>query len=278
MLQLANTYTFEFSDKERVVIGPDPTVDNWAGHITDISSTSEASQAVTPIPGVNGAIVGDTVLGAFNLTIEVLVTSADPAERAMYLRRLDKLSRAYNEDVTLYWTEADGLERRISSLRKNQFAPVGHTDGPAKKKVLSFVAPLPVIETKRAQVLELATANVSGVIKGTGQVINAGSGPAYPELRLYGPFTAATVALSTGPSLTITRTLSTGTDYILVKTKPQERGVWLNGSTNVYSNLSWLTSTFFSIPPGSTDLTYTATGGTAGTSKLRAEWRSAWLL
>jgi hypothetical protein len=276
VLQLTQTYTFEFADRERVVIGPDPTVQNWAGHITDISATSDASQAVTPIPGTNGAVVGDTTLGAFNLTIEVLVTSADPAERAMYLRRLDKLSRAYNEDVTLYWTEADGLERRISGLRKSQFAPVGHNDGPAKKKVLSFVAPLPVIETKRAHVLELATSG--SPVAGTGTVINAGSGPAYPELRLYGPFTAATVSLATGPSLTITRTLSSGTDYILVKTKPQERGVWLNGSTNVYSDLSWLTSTFFSVPPGTTDLTYTATGGTAGTSKLRAEWRSAWLL
>ena len=277
MLQLSNTYTFEFADRERVVIGPDPTVENWAGHIVDIAATSDATQAVTSIPGVNGAIVGDTTLGSFNLTIEVLVTGAEPAERAMYLRKLDKLSRAYTEDCTLYWTEADGLERRLAGLRKSQFAPVGHTDGPAKKRVFSFVAPLPLIETKRSHVLTIATTTASGVTSGSGTVLNAGSGPAYPELRLYGPFTAATVTLGTGELLTITRTVITG-DYILVKCKPQERGVFLNGATNVYANLSWLTSTFFSVPPGSTSLTYSTTGGTAGTTSLRAEWRSAWLL
>lgn len=282
MYQLANTYTFVFGDGEKIRIGPDPSVDNWAGHVTDISLSSDAALGVTSIPGVHGAVVGQTSLGALAITMEVLITGPDAAERAMRLRLLDRLSRAYTEDLEIRWTEGDGIERRLAGVRKSQFAPIGHTDGPAKKRVLSFVCPAPYIETRRRHSLQSEV--FDGAAYGpesyggegiTMTAVNAGTATAWPEFRITSVGSDSAFKLTnvtTGKHLIIDSPGVSGD--VLIKTKPHERGVW-SGSTNIYHSLDWLTSEFFGFEPGENLLRFDSKG--YDISLLNVEWRSAWL-
>ena len=279
MYQLTNTYTFKISDTKSVVFGPDPSVDNWAGHLTDIAISSDTQMAVSALPGLHGAVVSNANLGALNLTFEVLITGADPAERAMSLRKIDQLSTGYHNPISLTWTEADGIERQLRGLRKSAISPVGHTDGPAKKRVLSFVCPLPYIETRREhQTIVTLSGVVSGphnTCTGTGTVINAGSADSFPEFKLYGPFTSASVSINNGGLLTINQTIPAN-EYVLIKTRPTEQGVWHNGQ-NVYGNLDWVNSTFPTVPPGESEIGYSANDSTSATQVI-CRWRSSWLL
>lgn len=104
-----------------------------------------------------------------------------------------------------------------------------------------------------------------------GAVVNAGNVPVYPVWKLYGPFTTVTVALSGSGEqfkydggLTGAAPIASG-HYIEVNTF--NNTVYLDGNTdNDLPGIVMNSSDFFKLPPGSSTIAVTYTGGAGGAS------------
>lgn len=107
---------------------------------------------------------------------------------------------------------------------------------------------------------------------GTITAVNNGSFDTDPTFRIDGPATDPRIeSLTAGKIIAVNITLATG-EYLLIDTK--SRTVLLGGTTSRYSFLD-STSRWFSLAPGSNEITFRASTATAATLSMR--WRSAWL-
>lgn len=131
--------------------------------------------------------------------------------------------------------------------------PTGATGG--------FTAPVtaPIVST------------TTGVSTSSATVTNAGTIATRPTVTMRGPLVDPQLAsVSAGKSLALQITLAT--DDVLVLDFDR-RTILLNGSASRSSTLT-ATAAWWELPPGGTDLAFTAGGG-SGTAEVR--WRSAWL-
>jgi len=103
-------------------------------------------------------------------------------------------------------------------------------------------------------------------------VDNVGDVEAYPVWTIEGPATSVTVAHADipGSSFTLTRTLAAA-DTVVIDTEPTLATAVLNGTTDVWANLTGDPS-LWPLQPGANDLTLTVAGSTAD-SKVAATYR-----
>lgn len=102
---------------------------------------------------------------------------------------------------------------------------------------------------------------VSGALIGAGmEVAVAGTARSWPVWRLHGPLAAGVELRSQtlGKDLVLDREL-TGTDEVLIDTRPRRKSVVLNGSTNVYGDLE-LGSALWPLAPTTNVIDVIATG------------------
>ncbi|MGP3685822.1 hypothetical protein ACTVZO_14100 [Streptomyces sp. IBSNAI002] len=108
-----------------------------------------------------------------------------------------------------------------------------------------------------------------------GMVRNDGDMPAWPTIRITGPVISPRIYMpKTGALLELAVSLATG-ERIDIETRPGTRWALRNGSENVATSLSGASRLDgFQIPPGSTELWWTARGYSSA-SRLSVTWRSA---
>ncbi|MEV6678574.1 hypothetical protein AB0N09_17195 [Streptomyces erythrochromogenes] len=108
-----------------------------------------------------------------------------------------------------------------------------------------------------------------------GMVRNDGRMPAWPTIRITGPVISPRIYMpKTGALLELGVSLTTG-ERIDIETRPGTRWALRNGSENVATSLSGASRLDgFQIPPGSTELWWTARGYSSA-SRLAVTWRSA---
>jgi len=106
---------------------------------------------------------------------------------------------------------------------------------------------------------------------GTITAVNGGSFATDVTFRIDGPADNPRIeSLTAGQTIAVNISLAAG-EYLLIDTK--SRTVLLGGTTSRYSLLD-STSRWFTLAPGSNEITFRATTSTAAT--LTARWRSAW--
>lgn len=108
-----------------------------------------------------------------------------------------------------------------------------------------------------------------------GMVRNDGDMPAWPTIRITGPVISPRIYMpKTGALLELAVSLATG-ERLDIETRPGTRWALRNGSENVASSLSGASRLDgFQIPPGSTELWWTARGYSSA-SRLAVTWRGA---
>ncbi|WP_435970237.1 phage distal tail protein [Streptomyces sp. Qhu_M48] len=109
-----------------------------------------------------------------------------------------------------------------------------------------------------------------------GWVINEGNVGAWPSIRITGPVAnPRLVHVESGRVLELGLTLGAG-ERIDIETRPGTRWVLRNGTGNAASALSNASRLdLFQIPPGRSEIRWTATDYTNST-RLAVSWRSAW--
>lgn len=106
---------------------------------------------------------------------------------------------------------------------------------------------------------------------GTLAVVNGGTAPTYPRLRIFGPVVDPVVRNETTDRvISLSLSLAAG-DYVDID--HHARTVVLNGQASRYSTL--VSADFWPLEPGSNSLRYSALAPTA--SYLEVAWRDAWL-
>ncbi|MFF2571221.1 phage distal tail protein [Streptomyces sp. NPDC058084] len=128
----------------------------------------------------------------------------------------------------------------------------------------------------RAPIVAPVTTGVAVPDERRGWLRNEGDLPAWPSLRITGPCSNPRIRhVESGRVLELAVSLMTG-EHIDVETRPGTRWVLKNGSGNLAPFLSPASRLdTFTVPPGSSELWWTARNYTNAT-RLAVTWRSAW--
>ncbi len=128
----------------------------------------------------------------------------------------------------------------------------------------------------RAPVVAPITTGVSSPAERPGWVNNGGNEATWPHLTITGPCSNPKVwVVETGRYLQLNITLAAG-ERIDIDTRPGTRWVLLNGSGNASTALtSGSRLDLFTIPPGTSEIRWTATDYT-NTARLALSWRDAY--
>ncbi|MEU6058008.1 phage tail family protein [Streptomyces sp. NPDC047097] len=201
--------------------------------------------------------------------------------RAAYQARRRALIRSLNPKRgpgTLTLTQPDGATRSIGAIYTDGLEGDESRDAAGTRwcsTVLTFSCPSPYWlgplvtqewktggDTEFFPFLPLTVGDSQ--VLGAVTVDNDGDDDAFPIWTVAGPATAITLTNSTtGRALVLTRTV-TGTDTILIDTRPRRQTAVLNGVTNCWPNLS-TTSEMWPLVPDRNDLTLTVAGATSAT-------------
>ncbi|MFF9003671.1 phage distal tail protein [Streptomyces achromogenes] len=241
-------------------------------------------------PGIDGYAIRQVRAGGKEIALPIAFWADD--SRAAYLARRRALIRSLNPKRglgTLTVTQADGTARTIAACYNNGLEGDESLDAAGARwcvTVLTFACPSPfwlgaeVTTEWRASVsagffpiLPLAVGNSQ--VLGTVTVDNDGDDTAFPVWTITGPATAISLTnVTTGEVLVLTRTVNVG-DTVVIDTRERQQTATLNGSTNLWSNLSDA-STMWALQPGINDLTLTVTGSTAST-RVRMTYQPRYL-
>lgn len=146
-------------------------------------------------------------------------------------------------------------------------------------QVSSVTLPLDISQSGdgfRAPLVAPVTTGIATPDTRPGWVTNDGDVGAWPSVRITGPVARPRIAhVESGRVLELDVVLGVG-ERIDIDTRPGTRWVLRNGSGNAASALSSASRLdLFQIPPGRTEIRWTATDYTNAT-RLTVTWRSAW--
>lgn len=225
--------------------------------ITGLLDTAAVREHSTEIPAGDGAVHGPFFMGRRAGTIQgmLLPNSAMTAINAAETK-LKKATRALRADGTLVWTPTGGTQRMLRVRRQTEVRITGRRP---KRFQVGLVSADPY-----------ALAVVESTITGNGTATNAGDAPTWPRFRINGARTNPVITNTTlGKSFGLTYNLTAGN---FIDIYPERGAILLNGTTDLYSALNFITSEWFQLAAGANALTLTGTG--SGT--LQTWWRSAW--
>jgi len=231
-------------------------------------------------PGIDGYEVRQVRAQGKTITIPVAFWAND--SRAAYKARRRTFIRSLNPkrgQGTLTLTEPDGATRSIGVLYTDGMEGDESLDAAGARwciTALVFAVPSPywtgseVTTTWKTDVggdffpflpLTVGDSQVLGAVT----VDNDGDDNAFPVWTINGPATSVTLSnITTGQTLVLTRTI-TGADTIVIDTRERRQTALLNGTTNLWPDLS-TDSTMWPLEPDTNQLTLTVAGSTAETS------------
>ncbi|WP_282795786.1 hypothetical protein [Streptomyces sp. CC224B] len=126
----------------------------------------------------------------------------------------------------------------------------------------------------RAPLVAPLTTGVAIPHERRGWVTNGGDRPAWPSLRITGPCTHPRIRhAETGQVIELAVALQTG-EHIDIETRPGTRWVLKDGAHNLAPALSAASRLDFALPPGTSELWWTARNYTNST-RLRVTWHAA---
>ena len=111
-----------------------------------------------------------------------------------------------------------------------------------------------------------------------GWVANAGTGDAWPVIRITGPVAAVTIThVASGRQLSFpTLNLTSTSQWIEIDTRPGRRGITRENGGNASTLLAAASRIdLFSLPPGQSEIRWTGFDST-NTARMRLTWRDAY--
>lgn len=241
-------------------------------------------------PGIDGYEIRQVRAQGKEIALPIAFWADD--SRAAYLARRRGLIRSLNPKRgtgTLTVTQADGTSRTIGARYSAGLEGDESLDAAGARwciNVLTFACPSPfwlgaeVTTEWRAAVagtffpiLPLAVGNSQ--VLGAVTVDNDGDDDAFPVWTITGPATSVSLTnVTTGQVLVMNRTITIG-DTIVIDTRERQQTALLNGTTNLWGDLSDA-STLWALEPGLNDLTLTVTGSTSNT-RVRMTYQPRYL-
>lgn len=249
----------------------DSTSPNFAGVLTGEDALTglegtDVRENITDLVEADGGSQGPNWGKPRGFTMKPTVWAATPASRNAMLTRLQRATNAMRTDLTVKFTPSGSIAQYITARRAQR--PVV-TGGFAKQMALAFTAADPRIYSQ-------AEYTSAGILAGTpGSLENQGTAEAWPTLRINGPGTNPTVT-GHGVSLALATTLTAG-QYIDIVTRPGARTVTKSDGSDLYSSVSFLTSTWWGLLAGINSVSIAWDSGNTGASTLVVTWRDTWL-
>ncbi|WP_416476927.1 phage distal tail protein [Streptomyces sp. LKA04] len=239
----------------------------------------EYQVATDESPGIDGYEVRDIRAQGKTITLPIAFWAND--SRQAYKARRRALINSINPKRgvgTLTLTEPDGATRSIGAYYTGGLEGDESLDAAGERwciNALTFGVPSPY--WVGAEVSHSFSAGsddeffpILPVQVGDSQVLgevtvdNVGDDVAYPVWTIKGPATAITLTNeSTGQELALARTI-TGTDTIVIDTRERRQTALLNGTTNVWPDLSDA-SELWPLQEGGNDLNLVVDGSTSAT-------------
>jgi len=260
-----------------IVTFNDSTDTNFVGYLEEVTGLDGADvrEAAELYVQGDGGIHSDFYFGRRAITLSGLLDpNSTGLARNLMVKNLLEASNAMKEDATLSWTATGGLPVSVKVRRQN---PPRISGGRVKAFQLSLVAADPRIY---GTTINNAQATAGGSASGgftspiispwqsgaspVGQIIvaNLGNMSSPPTITIYGPITNPTVKnQTTGESLAFTYSLA-ASEYLEINTA--DRTIYLNGSTNRYSALNFISSAWWELQPGNNDIRLSASSYSTG--------------
>ncbi|WP_244204181.1 phage distal tail protein [Streptomyces africanus] len=241
-------------------------------------------------PGIDGYEIRQVRAQGKEIALPIAFWADD--SRAAYLARRRGLIRSLNPKRgtgTLTVTQADGTSRTIGARYSAGLEGDESLDAAGARwciNVLTFACPKPF--WLGAEVTTEWRAAVAGtffpilpLVVGNSQVLgsvtvdNDGDDDAFPVWTITGPATSVSLTnVTTGEVLVLNRTVTIG-DTIVIDTRERQQTALLNGTTNLWGDLSDA-STMWVLEPGLNDLTLTVAGSTSNT-RVRMTYQPRYL-
>lgn len=233
---------------------------NFVGYLNDLTFAREVRESADNLVEGHGGIHGSFYSGRLVFSMEIELKRA--ATFALSNARYEKLFAALNAmtaDGTISWTESGRSSTRL--LFRQQQSP----RGPDNKGIVQFTG---VCESPY-----ILSSSPNSSAPGT--LSNAGKAATFPTFSFTTAASGSVVLSRTGPSPTEALTLAIGGSSGLAASTGTivdfaARTVY-QGSTNKAGAISWPSSVWWGMAPGSNSVS--ATGATSVT----VSWRDAWL-
>lgn len=279
------------------VVGPtgrrisfnDPNDRDFVGYIEEITGLDgpEVRESSEDFVQGDGGIHSDFYFGRRPITLSgIMDPNSFGVDRNRMINRLTEATNAMRNDAVLSWTASGGLPVQIRVRRQNSPRISG---GRLKQFQISLVAADPRIYGEAINIGQVAAgastsagftspllSPLSSGASPVGQLIvqNLGNAGAPPIITIYGPITNPVVKnQTTGDQLAFTYTLA-ATERLEIDSS--QRTITLNGTTNRYSALDFVNSTWWDLQPGNNDIRFSATSFTSPAS-LVILWNHAWI-
>lgn len=261
-------YTLTAPNGARCVFN-DPEDADFVGWLTDMTGmdSPDLREAADDLVGDDGGVHGDFFYGRRPIVMSGQIESRpDNISRNVRMTRLQRASNVTRQDAVLRWSPEGGVEQTIS-VRRQQ--PLRITGAYNKQFQLALVAADPRIYSAAISEARLNPNVLTSVD-------NNGTMRTPPSVTIFGPATAIevhnhtngefvvfapTFALTAGQTLTI--------DF-------RNRTVFLNGTTNKYDQVTFGSTTWWELDPGTSNIEWHATG-TTGASVMVVQWQDAWV-
>lgn len=249
----------------------DATSPNFAGVLAGEDALTglegaDVRENITDLVEADGGSQGPNWAKPRTFTMRPTIWAATPAARNAMLTRLQRATNAMRTDLTVKFTPSGSIPQYITARRSQRPEVRG---GFAKQMLLGFTAADPRIYSQS----EYAS---SGILTGSpGSLENQGTAESWPILRINGPGTNPTVTAH-GDSLALLTTLTAG-QYIDIDTRPGRRTVTKSDGSDLYSAVSFLTSTWWGLLPGINSVSIAWGSGNTAASTLVVTWRDTWL-
>lgn len=222
----------------------------------------------------HGAVLGNYVYRERNFVISGMVYGTTVSNFASRRRALEQAFALYGGVQTMTITTKDSLSLRASVIVRAKFTqPYQKGSGIFCNFIATIVAVYPFIEAASATTTSLSVFSGGGGAipaeipfslgvggSGTVSITNNGNGQAYPTITITGPIQNPSLQnTTTGLTLSISKTLSTSTDTIVLDF--YNRTALQDGITNILSSIS---GSWWVLEPGANSVKLTASSSGAG--------------
>lgn len=258
MAQEFTDYTITGPDGTVAVLGPTRSLTNWVGYLTGDGVTGldspEVREAGDVLPEGDGGVHANFFYGRRPFSFEGMFPSdVNGTTLNGFLDKLNRATNALRADGNVKWTETGSVEK-ILFFRRQQ--PVRFTQRRPRTLQVQLVS-----ANHRIQSSALHSSGPSTLLT----VSNAGNIGATPSFSIASPGATVTISnTTTGESLTFTGLSGGGT-----VTLDFAAHTIVQGGINKASAISWPSSKWWELQPGSNSITVT--------NAATITWRDAWL-